>query len=199
MPDIFPDDLASQINDELVAVTKKAEGNILDVLKELKAGLKISKETEIAQPITIEEPANIINTDVVASDKFSDSKQLILIVDDDNDSLFTIGEIVKELNYETMFAHNGMECLIMLNHVVPDLILLDIMMPQMNGFETIKRIRADKKFKGVPVLALTAYAMLENKNVIEKNGFSGLITKPVNSKVLASKIKESIKTKVTVL
>ena len=90
-----------------------------------------------------------------------------------------------------------MECLITLNHIEPDLILLDIMMPQMDGFETIKRIRADERFTRIPVLALTAYAMLDNKNVIEKNGFDDLITKPVNSKILASKIKEHLRVKVS--
>ena len=69
-------------------------------------------------------------------------------------------------------------------------------MPQMDGFETIKRIRADKRFASLPVIALTAYAMLDNRNVIEKNGFNDLVTKPVNSKDLAAKLKEYIKVQV---
>ncbi|MCL4551123.1 MAG: response regulator, partial [Bacteroidetes bacterium] len=117
----------------------------------------------------------------------------VLIVDDDSDALFTIGEYVKQLQCDTIFAHNGMECLLMLNHVNPDLILLDIMMPQMDGFETIRRIRADKRFENIPVIALTAYAMLDNKNVIEKNGFNDLITKPIDFQLLTAKFKKHIK------
>jgi CheY-like chemotaxis protein len=80
----------------------------------------------------------------------------------------------------------------MLNHVNPDLILLDIMMPQMDGFETIKRIRNDNRFSKLPIIALTAYAMLENKDVIEKNGFDDIITKPISSQTLQQKINKYI-------
>ena len=135
----------------------------------------------------IEETPDEIETEEVAKKKKS-SKPTILIVDDDDDALFTVGEYIKTLDCDTIFAHNGMECLLMLNHVVPDLILLDIMMPQMDGFETIKRIRGDNRFAKLPVIALTAYAMLDNKNVIEKNGFNDLVTKPINSQTLSVKI-----------
>ena len=106
------------------------------------------------------------------------------------------GEFIKALDYDTFFAHNGMECLLTLNHLEPDLILLDIMMPQMDGFETIKRIRKDKRFSNLPIMALTAYAMLDNKNVIERNGFNDIITKPVNSKNLESKLNKYLKTQI---
>jgi CheY-like chemotaxis protein len=89
-----------------------------------------------------------------------------------------------------------MECLLTLNHVVPALILLDIMMPQMEGFETIKRIRSDKRFSKIPVVALTAYAMLDNKGIIEKNGFDDLVTKPISSQLLSTKLKNILKNKI---
>ena len=69
-------------------------------------------------------------------------------------------------------------------------------MPQMDGFETIKRIRGDEKFAKIPVIALTAYAMLDNKNIIEKNGFNDLVTKPINSKILAAKMSKFLLSKV---
>jgi CheY-like chemotaxis protein len=89
-----------------------------------------------------------------------------------------------------------MECLLMLNHVTPDLIFLDIMMPQMDGFETIKRIRSEKRISKIPVVALTAYAMLDNKSIIENNGFDDLVTKPINSQILASKLEKYLKEKI---
>ena len=195
LPQDVTGELSNQLNERLVSITKKAGSHALDVMKELKEYLNIedsdADETErlIEEQISEAESPNVYDTSL--------SKPTVLIVDDDSDSLFTIGEFVKELDYDTIFAHNGMECLITLNHVEPDLILLDIMMPQMDGFETIKRIRADERFSRIPVLALTAYAMLDNKNVIEKNGFDDLVTKPVNSKILASKIKEHLKVKVS--
>jgi len=70
------------------------------------------------------------------------------------------------------------------------------MMPQMDGFETIKRIRSDKRLSKIPVIALTAYAMLDNKGIIEKNGFDDLITKPIDSHLLSAKLKKILKNKI---
>lgn len=163
----------------------------LDILKVLRDKLNLKDKSDKKKIMLLEESLNE-NERNDYSKKTRNLKPTILIVDDDDDALFTVGEYVKEMNYDTIFAHNGMECLLMLNHVVPDLILLDIMMPQMDGFETIKRIRNDNRFSKLPVIALTAYAMLDNKNVIEKNGFDDLITKPINFQILASKVTQYI-------
>ncbi|MBS3946242.1 MAG: response regulator, partial [Melioribacter sp.] len=186
-----------KLNEELKELTLKNKYHPLDVLKDLKDRLKIEQSIVNQKQKLIEE--NVYDN-YSAEDKGinADSKHTVLIVDDDPDTLFTIGEIVKEMNYDTIFAHNGMECLVMLNHIKPDLILLDIMMPQMDGFETIKRIRSDSRFSSIPVIALTAYAMLDNKNVVTKNGFNDLVTKPVNSTLLDSKINLYIKSKVNI-
>ncbi|MFA7418095.1 MAG: ATP-binding protein [Melioribacteraceae bacterium] len=159
----------------------------LDILKVLRDRLNLKDKSDKKKIMLLEE-SFIENERVDYSKKSRNLKPTILIVDDDDDALFTVGEYVKEMDYDTIFAHNGMECLLMLNHVVPNLILLDIMMPQMDGFETIRRIRNDNRFSKLPVIALTAYAMLDNKNVIEKNGFDDLVTKPINFQILASKI-----------
>ena len=197
MPEVISKELNEMLNRGLRLSAQKHGSNILEILKLLASRIKsdstvivMGKNIENQTTASIEIPVSTENISI------SYSKPTILVVDDDSDSLFTIGEIVKELNYETIFAHNGVECLLTLKHVEPDLILLDIMMPQMDGFETIKRIRTEERFEHIPVLALTAYAMLDNKNVIEKNGFNDLITKPVNSKILAAKIKENLKQKV---
>jgi CheY-like chemotaxis protein len=71
----------------------------------------------------------------------------------------------------------------------PDLVLLDIMMPKMDGFQTIKEIRINPNTKELKVYALTAYAMLSDRDIIEKNGFDGLFTKPINTIQLEKKIK----------
>lgn len=184
-----------KLNEELKELTLINKYHPLDVLKDLKERLKIDESIVNQKQKLIEE--NVLdNYSVENKNANADSKHTVLIVDDDPDTLFTIGEIVKEMNYDTIFAHNGMECLVMLNHVKPDLILLDIMMPQMDGFETIKRIRSDSRFSSIPVIALTAYAMLDNKNVVTKNGFDDLVTKPVNSTLLDAKINLYIKSRV---
>ena len=197
LPKVFTDKQVSALNSKLREITLKVKAHPLDVLKVLRDRLKLDDITNknknlIEEPLHAEEDKHL-GKNVNREDG---AKPTILIVDDDNDALFTIGEFVKEMNCNTIFAHNGMECLLMLNHVEPDLIFLDIMMPQMDGFETIKRIRSDNRFIKIPIVALTAYAMLDNKNIIENNGFNDLVTKPINSQLLAAKLTKFLKIKV---
>ena len=198
LPREFGNELSKALNSKLREITLKIKAHPLDVLKILRDRLKIDDDKTNKKINLIEEPFQKLSQILPGAniEKNEKTKQTVLIVDDDNDALFTIGEFVKQLNCDTIFAHNGMECLLTLNHVQPDLIFLDIMMPQMDGFETIKRIRGDEKFAKIPVIALTAYAMLDNKNIIEKNGFNDLVTKPINSKILAAKMNKFLLSKV---
>lgn len=188
-------DTSKELVNTINKLALREKNHPLDVLKDLKERLNID-DAEANKKLNLMEDIQVNETVIEKNETKSSLRPTIFIVDDDDDSLFTIGEFVKELNCETLFAHNGMECLLTLNHVEPDLILLDIMMPTMDGFETIKKIRMNEKYSHIPVIALTAYAMLDNKEVIEKNGFDDLITKPVDLKLLASKIQHYLKTKV---
>ncbi|HPI36998.1 MAG TPA: ATP-binding protein [Ignavibacteriaceae bacterium] len=123
-------------------------------------------------------------------------KKTILIVDDDPDTLFTLNEIVEKASYKTMIARNGKECLEILEKENTDLILLDIMMPVMDGFQAIKKIRKNSKFKTLPVFAITAKAMHEDKETIFKYGFTGLILKPINQSEMLDIIQDSLNKKV---
>jgi CheY-like chemotaxis protein len=114
----------------------------------------------------------------------------VLIVDDDPDTLFTISEIVQACNCKTHLARSGKECLEHLNQNIPDLILMDIMMPEMDGFQTLKEIRANDKWNEVPVFAVTAKAMKSDKDVILNFGFSDYIPKPVNPTTISFKIEK---------
>ena len=114
----------------------------------------------------------------------------ILIVDDDPDTLFTISEIVQACNCKTHLARSGKECLEYLNQNIPDLILMDIMMPEMDGFQTLKEIRANDKWSEVPVFAVTAKAMKSDKDVILNYGFTDYIPKPVNPTAISFKIEK---------
>ena len=112
----------------------------------------------------------------------------VLLVDDDPDTLFTLDEIVQSADCSTILAKNGKECLELLENKIPDLILLDIMMPVMDGFQTINKIRENPKWADIPVFAVTAKAMSGDKEVILKHGFNDYIPKPVNAKIISFKI-----------
>ncbi len=116
----------------------------------------------------------------------------ILIVDDDPNTLFTLAEIVQEANCNPIIAHNGKECLELLETKIPDLILLDIIMPEMDGFKTIKQIKQNNKWSDIPVIAVTAKAMKEDNEIILKHGFTDYIPKPVNPAFVEHKIQQLI-------
>jgi len=170
------------LNTSLHIVLQNEKHHPLDVLNFIRKRLQISYNPRTLNSLFKEE--NYIITD----EDFT--KKKILIVDDDNDTLYTIGEIVKDMGYEVVFARNGLECISQQRKEQPDLILLDIMMPQMDGFETIKRIRKIYDVDKLPVVALTAYVMLENKEIIHKNGFNDLITKPIKRQEIEFKLKK---------
>ncbi len=190
LPEIFekmnPEDLSRVMN----SVALREKNHPLDILKVIRDRIKVDNEHLKEKLIETDETEKPVEQIPV-----KEIKPTVLIVDDDQDTLFTIGEFVKQLGCNAIFAHNGMECLLTLNHVEPDLIFLDIMMPLMDGFETIKKIRAESRTASIPVIALTAYAMLENKEVIEKNGFDDLVTKPVEFSLLSAKMKTILQSK----
>lgn len=124
---------------------------------------------------------NILN-----SDKSSDN--LVLVVDDDSDSLFTLTEILNTYGFRTTVARSGIECLKILENVSPDLILLDIMMPEMDGFQTIKKIKSDNRLNSIKIFAVTAKAMENARDVIANSGFDDCLFKPVNPLELIDKI-----------
>ncbi len=128
-----------------------------------------------------------------------DGKFNVLVVDDDKDTLFTVGEILMNIGCEVTNASNGAECLSVLENLTPDLVLLDIMMPIMDGFETIKKIRTNSETKNMLVYAITAQAMLDDLSIIKNNGFDDLITKPVNASTLSFKIQQAIQKRSNIL
>ena len=174
--------------ESLKQTTKVRKHHVIDVLKIIRNRFEIS-ENEISKAKLLidddfEETENI-------QKKAGERK--VLIVDDDRDTLFTVGEIVKTSGFKPLFAKNGVECILTLKHEIPDLILLDIMMPKMDGFETLKEIRKNREYDKVPVVALTAYAMIDDKDIINKSGFNDIITKPIDTLALTTKLKEIFK------
>jgi two-component system chemotaxis sensor kinase CheA len=106
--------------------------------------------------------------------------------------LFTLAEIVRAANCNPILANNGKECLEILENKIPDLILLDIIMPEMDGFKTIKQIKKNDKWADIPVFAVTAKAMKEDNEIIMRHGFSDYIPKPVNPALVSYKIQNII-------
>ncbi|TRX29383.1 response regulator [Flavobacterium franklandianum] len=111
----------------------------------------------------------------------------ILLVDDDMRNVFALSKILKERGMEIIKAENGKNALEMLDkHADIHMALMDIMMPEMDGYEAIKRIRLQIKHKNLPVIALTAKAMNDDKQKCIEAGANDYIAKPVDVERLLS-------------
>jgi two-component system cell cycle response regulator DivK len=112
-------------------------------------------------------------------DAANEGKKKVLIADDNPVSRELIREILEYDQYEVIEAADGGEALEKVRRHRPDLALLDIQMPVMDGNAVIREIRADPHVSHLPVAALTAYAMQGDRERALSLGFSGYITKPI--------------------
>ncbi len=111
----------------------------------------------------------------------------VLVVDDDVRNIYSLTKALEVLKMNVITAIDGKEALTALkDHPQTDVVLLDMMMPNMDGYETAKRIREDKKFKKLPVIAVTAKAMTGDREKCINAGASDYITKPVDVDQLLS-------------
>ncbi len=121
-----------------------------------------------------------VNNDVLDSKK-------VLVVDDDVRNLFALTAVFERSNIEVITAESGREALEILNSDKKiDIVLMDIMMPEMDGYETIQIIRKEAKHKNLPIIAVTAKAMIGDRQKCIASGASDYITKPVKTDQLLS-------------
>ena len=109
---------------------------------------------------------------------------LILVVDDNQDNVNIAREILLSRGFEVRVAYNGPSALASVEQQRPDLVLLDVMMPQMSGMEVLDRLRANPATAGVPVILVTAKDQDEDLLAGYKYGADYYITKPFSAKQL---------------
>lgn len=115
------------------------------------------------------------------------SGKKILIVDDDMRNVFALSSVLEEANLKVIVGQNGKEGVEQLNKYPDiDLVLMDIMMPEMNGYEAMQEIRKQTKFKKLPIIALTAKAMKGDREKCIQSGANDYLTKPVDTEKLMS-------------
>lgn len=126
-------------------------------------------------------------------DLTSISSWSILIVDDEPDNLEIVAESLEFFGLKVKTARNGLEGLTALREFSPDLILLDLSMPKMDGWEMRSRIKNDLATQHIPVVALSAHAMAGDKERALKAGFNGYLTKPVNVATILTDISNTLR------
>lgn len=119
----------------------------------------------------------------------TDKKKLILIVDDNPQNLQVLGNLLTKNGFKLGFAMNGIQTLKFLNEKEPDLILLDIIMPEMDGYETCEKLKADERYRNIPVIFLTA--KVETEEIVKGFQIGGVdyVTKPFVEEVLLARVK----------
>ncbi|MFT6780008.1 MAG: signal transduction histidine kinase/DNA-binding response OmpR family regulator, partial [Paraglaciecola sp.] len=114
----------------------------------------------------------------------------ILIVDDDVRNIFTLTSVFEAHDCVTLYAESGREAIEKLkNHPEIEIILMDIMMPVMNGYQTMQAIRKMEKYQSLPIIAVTAKAMMEDRQKCLDAGASDYIVKPVDTELLLSLVR----------
>jgi DNA-binding response OmpR family regulator len=102
----------------------------------------------------------------------------ILIVDDEQDIVESLKFVLESYDYTCYCAYNGEDGLKLAREIAPDLIILDVMMPRINGFKISRLLKFDAKYKNIPILMITARSQEEDKLIGEETGADEYITKP---------------------
>jgi CheY-like chemotaxis protein len=111
----------------------------------------------------------------------------VLIVDDDVRNIFALTSVLERHQMQALYAENGRDALDLLQNTSDiNVVLMDVMMPEMDGYETMRAIRKLRKFKSLPIIALTAKAMKGDREKCIEAGASDYITKPVDIEQLLS-------------
>ena len=128
-------------------------------------------------------------------DQLDEEKSTILIVDDEINTLDLLEAVLSSLDYNIITTQHGEEALKIVEDNDIDLVILDIMMPGMNGFEVCKKLKSDKKTSRIPVLVITALSSLESNIEVLEVGAEGYLSKPFNNQLVIAYVRSLIKMK----
>jgi CheY-like chemotaxis protein len=120
----------------------------------------------------------------------------VLVVDDEPDNMGVIELVMSFYEAKVRTAESGMTCLELMEQERPTLLLVDIQMPGMSGFELLEKIRERDDWKDIPLIAVTAHAMFGDYERIIAAGFDGYIPKPISAMTLIDEIKTMLTAKV---
>jgi two-component system cell cycle response regulator DivK len=112
----------------------------------------------------------------------------VLIAEDNPVNRELLREVLENRGYEVEEACDGEEALEMVERVRPDVLLLDLGMPKLDGFGVVRKLRENPQLAALPVMAVTAYAMREDREKVLEAGFDGYLSKPINAVLLAEEL-----------
>ena len=119
-------------------------------------------------------------------------KEKILIVEDNPLNMRLIEMVLRAKNYTLLKATDGEEALDMAMREQPDLIIMDIQLPKVNGFEATRKLRETPAFSHTPIIGVTAYAMKGDREKVIESGCDAYLSKPINTRELPGMIAEML-------
>lgn len=117
----------------------------------------------------------------------------ILIVEDNPQNMRLLEMVLRAKNYTLLKATDGEEALAMAIREHPDLIIMDIQLPKMNGLEVTRKLRETPAFSHTPIIAITAYAMKGDREMVIESGCNAYLSKPINTRELPEMIAEMLR------
>ena len=112
----------------------------------------------------------------------------ILVVEDNPLNLKLVRDVLTAFDYDVVEAHTGEEGVELAGTCEPDLVLMDLQLPGIDGYEALRLLRQDPRLGAVPVVAVTAFAMQEDRERTAREGFDGYLGKPISVRSLPSQV-----------
>ena len=112
----------------------------------------------------------------------------VLIIEDNEQNMYMLTYLLQSENYDVIQAYNGPDGIIAAKNDKPDIILLDIQLPEMDGYTVAVKIRENKELKKTPIIAVTSYAMPGDREKAIESGATGYIEKPINPDTFISQM-----------
>jgi two-component system, cell cycle response regulator DivK len=118
--------------------------------------------------------------------------QTLLLVEDNEDNRIIYCTVLRHLGYEVIEAQDGVEAVELARTVSPDLILMDISIPRLDGWEATRILRGDPRTNAIPIIALTAHALADDRERASQVGFSAYLAKPIEPRMVVAEIRRWI-------
>lgn len=116
-------------------------------------------------------------------------KTKVLIIEDNETNMYMLSYLLESENFEVIKAYNGSTGISLAKNITPDIILLDIQLPEMDGYTVAKKIREIEELNSTHIIAVTSYAMPGDKEKAIESGATGYIEKPINPETFIDQMK----------
>ena len=183
----------------LVQKLTDLQGGSVDVESEVGQGSRFTINLPVGQALPDEPPVQASGSKLPIREQAEKGntstsepadRAVVLLAEDNTANILTIGDYLESHGYQLVVAHDGLEAIEKAEALQPNIILMDIQMPALDGLEAIRRLRADSRFASTPIIALTALAMPGDRERCLEAGANEYMSKPISLKTMLNTIEK---------